>query len=295
MTKPTFIVLVPALLVVCIVYRKDLFTTNKLKTYFVVGIILPILAWFSVQFAHDSFASVLHFYTHPGGVNGVDSILGNLRRFASEVQPMYMGALFAVWTAALAVRIKDEKKVREIVGPEEMIAWIFSASTLVMYFITPGYYRYFFPAQFLSLIFVVPAFMAMMKRQYVQFIFVCIGLLVLFHGYKTFFDSWISSHFDTTRSAQLTEHVGGFDATAKIFFYQVPEAVNFLPASKEDYYQYFVINSIRTIGQNKLEVLQQGIPDIVMTQEEYKNLPIFAKYKVVDAFDSYIVLKRKNP
>ncbi|MEK7500360.1 MAG: hypothetical protein AAB649_07220, partial [Patescibacteria group bacterium] len=164
---------------------------------------------------------------------------------------------------------------------------------LLMYLRTAGYYRYFFTAQLLGLIYLLPSILQVTMARYAKQVIVLFTILVLFHTHQTFFNSWVSVHIDTHRSALLSQYVGNITAEKKTLFYQAPEAVNFLPSSNQNYYQYISITTALENGKKQIDVLEKGEPDIVITNSDLLENPIFSKYKVETLFDQYAILLKK--
>ncbi len=291
-TKPTFLPIVPAILLSLFVFRTEIFGNRKQLLVCAAALGLPIIVWILIQFGGTSLATILSYYSNPNSTFFLSSIPENIRRFFAELQPLYTGGLFMLWTLSGVWRIK-KGSFKESISPVEFTAWTFSLLTLLSFLRTVGYYRYFLAAEFLALIFVVPSLLESVSVKYKKYIFAVCGVLVVFHAYQTFFSSWVSTYTEGTKSALLKENVGGISPLKKVFFYRVPEAVNFLPATFENYHQYVKINTVLENGASELVLLRMGEPDIVITNSQFLGDSVLSKYTLEKEFDRYAILVKK--
>jgi 4-amino-4-deoxy-L-arabinose transferase-like glycosyltransferase len=291
-TKPIYVLIIPAMLIPLFVYRRELFDAKKNVAGYFVSAAIPFTLWFCIQFGGTSFDSIISLYANPNDIDVWVMMKENARRFFTELQPMYTLGLFGLWTISAIFRIKKDS-LRGAISPKELAAWILSLLILVMYLRTAGYYRYFFVAELLAIIFVLPSVLSAVSSRFTKPILICFTLLVLFHAYQTLFSSWTSAHTDGNRAALLTKYVSTIADDKKIFFYQVPEAVNFLPASHTNYHQYIRINSALENGSGQVGLLDDGEMDVVLTNSELVQDPVFGKYKVETSFDRYVILVKK--
>lgn len=291
-TKPIFVLIAPALVIALFVYCRELFSSRKEIFVYCAALLVPFIIWILVQFKGDSLTDIVSLYSNPNNVRLGDAVAANIKRFMTEAQPMYTLALFLAWTISGIVRIRRSISWKAGTTPAELIAWAASFITLVMFMKTAGFYRYFFAPEILSLIFVVPSVLSVLSGRYAKAALVGFSLLVVLHAHQTFFGSWIAAYATSTKSAQLEEVIGNLPTDKPIFFYQVPEVVNFLPAGHMNYYQYFVINSFLAIGTEQLPVLETKTPDIVITNGELKDHPAFKGYAVEKTFDRYVIFNK---
>ena len=120
---------------------------------------------------------------------------------------------------------------------------------------------------------------------------VFIVVLILFQSYQTFFNSWISEHYGSTRSALLSRHLSGIGEGPSIFLYNVPEAVIFLDS--QNYYQYLQAGDIVMGGEENLAALFRGEPGYVLVDDEFpytdRLLPLYAERS---RFDKYVLYEK---
>ncbi len=148
----------------------------------------------------------------------------------------------------------------------------------------------------LSLIFFTHSIKEVLAEKFYKPFLACLVLLICFQFHQTFFNSWISIHNEGHRSAELTEHIGKIDPSRSVFFYQVPEAVNFLNPYHQNYYQYIKITSALSLGDEYLDKLPKGTTDLVVTSSDIVGNPalsaLFIKYSKKESFDHYVILSK---
>lgn len=291
-TKPIYLLIALATVITFFLYREKLFSDQKKISLCIIFLVLPILVWLMIQFQGDTLANVTSLYSNPNAEPFGNVLLSNLTRFFTEAQPLYTLLLFLAWTITGTIRWTR----RKLIKPVEVLAWIFSGLILLAYLRTAGFYRYFFPAEILSLIFFVDSVKEVIAEKYHRSFLVCLALLVCFQLHQTFFNSWISVHNEGYRSARLSEHIGKIDPSYSIFFYQVPEAVNFLNPNHKNYYQYIKISSALALGEEFRKELTKGTTDLIITTSDSAEnpllSPLFSKYHKKESFDRYVILSK---
>ncbi len=296
--KFTFMLIVPAVAVVLVLKYKTLRAelTPKALGAGIVGFLLPVLLWLFLQFGPgDSLATTLSFFANPydyGGEALGAGILANLVRFVTETTPFYFLAIFAPWVVSVVLR-------RRSVTTSELFALIFSVFVVLAYLRTPGWYRYFFPAMMLALVFVAPALLHLKEVVLERFpklqpaCFVLYGgvaLLVLLQGYQLAAHSYVASYYKSTRTQDLEQYFSKLSPDSSFFLYNVPEVAIFLPT--RTYYQFVMPHEDQPFGREALPLLTAGVPELVVVNAEtYQNDPApFARYVVKDRVSHYVVL-----
>lgn len=289
-TKPIFILLLPALLVVYLkeVYSKKISWNNKhiiyLASFFGVA-----LVWFLVQFNDDSLSYILSVYSNPHSNPILESIKSNIILLISESQPLYFLMAFLTWVTALIYRIKNKINI----SSSELVAFIFSFLVLLAFLRTAGFYRYFFLSQFFSLVYFLPSinhiFGSTRIAKYTLYVAI---LLVVFHSYQTMFNSWVASYYKGNRTQQIQTNLYSIKAKDNILLYQVPEFVIFLKNS--NYYQYMDITPTIKLGESNKELIKSGFFDKIFINDAsyYSGDVLFRLYSESKRFDSYVVLER---
>ncbi len=299
-TKPFFLILIPIIIVMGIIFRKVILRTRGGYLLFVVAFIIPFFVWVFIQFGGPSSINVLAHYSNPNSVNVWQAFHQNIWRFFSEPQPAYFLILLATWICSLFLRIRN----RQLPSMAESVAISFSLVTLVVFLRTSGYYRYFFPGQTMAIVFFPYAvfnLVGILSRQlgkikvllyYTAQIFLI--SLFAFQFYQTSFHSWVSMYYGSINSARLENYFKNFNIKKSIFLYNVPEVVVFLPQDVA-YFQYLKITGDIVIGKEQLSQIARGFPDqIIMTNlfwSEHQNQ--FENYNVTSTgLDRYEVLER---
>lgn len=259
---------------------------------------LALALWGYLQFgAGDQAVSVLSQYANPYSQIAIFSVVKeNILRFFTELTPLYLLTLMGLWTLALGVR----KYRTEKISYTEMTAFVFSALIVVAYLRTPGWYRYFFEALVLALVFAPHAlrvvFDACAKHlpaltRFRPYIWVPLVLLACIQLYQLNFSSWVAEHYTDTTHAQTAAHIASIPSEAVLFVYNVPEALIYTHTRK--YYQY-IEQPGGDVGLEALEALKEGIPDIVLVSplayEERKDL--FAEYQNAQPAGAYMILSK---
>lgn len=299
-TKPIFILLIPAMFVAFIInkywLRDDYFLFLDRKSFlkFSVALMVPIILWFIIQFSGDSLISILSLYANPYKVNLFPTILNNIKILFSNAQPIYFSFLFFIWLITFVIRLYRRSSIHFA----ESISFIFSFLVFLAFFRTFGYYRYFFPAQIMALIYFIPnldflfsikSFIPFNLKTVIKSMIIISIYLLQFYG--LFFTSWVAHSYQSTKTGDMSLYFSKIHSN-NIFLYQAPEVATFLPI--ESFYQFFFTAPEIAIGRKSLIMLTSGIPDIVITNSDIlsKNKEIFLKYPKKIEIDRYSILSK---
>lgn len=301
--KFTFMLIVPAILAVALFRVRSLIRAVPFSSLAagVVGFMLPVALWLFLQFGSgDSIETTLTFFINPYAYESQAlgaSILQNLTRFFTETTPLYLTALFGTWTVALIMRR------REHIPIAELLAFTFSLLVLVAYLRTPGWYRYFFPAMTITMLFApyaatiilsrISAYLPPIRTFTRPVLYVGFGILIIGQAYQLMHGSYVASYYGSTRTAELRSYFAELDPTETVFLYNVPEIAIFLP--QRTFYQYLNPHTNQGFGAEALPLLKEGKPDIVVVNAETHALEIdrFGAYDVHDRISHYLVLTRR--
>ena len=225
-------------------------------------------------------------------------MLANFLRFFQELSPLYTALFFGIWSVSVFIR---EREKSENTGIAERMAFVFSLLVLFFYLRTPGWYRYFFPAQILALTYLPSSMFYLIPRIFRKIPWnpravvtsILLGLAV-FQAYQVGFDSWVAGAYRSTRTAELSAYFREWNPEKSIFIYNAPEVVIFLPRDAV-YYQFLEINKGRAIGQAELKrVSEEHMADaVVLSLDEAEQYPagLFSGYEVKDKINRYVVLE----
>lgn len=291
-TKPIFILFLPAFVFALLLRRKE-FELKKFFIYWVLGGTAPLGVWILTQFDHVSLSSVLSVYANPHNVEIWNAIIANIRRFFTEIQPAYFVTTLAVWTLTYGIR----RYRRETVSLTEEILLIFSVLICLAYLRTTGYYRYFFPAQVFTVLYLPQSLLYLVKNRsklFFKIAVVCLFGLVLFQAYETTFRSWTAVHYDSTRTESLKRYFAELPAGEEIFIYQAPEVVPF--AWRHSIYQYVKITPSIRAGEKYTPLALSGSVLRVITPTDFfqaHSSDIFPRYMRSEEIDSYVILVLK--
>lgn len=277
-TKPIFIVLVPAFILGLLLEWKR--GVLRLRDIFLslVSVALPFLAWLLIQFQKsDSLSSVMRFYVNPYQVTSLSVlILQNLKTFFTSATPLYLLIMMVVWTIALILRYFKKIKIPS----EEIISFIFCGLIIAAYLRIAGLYRYIFPAQIVAIIYFASSLQFITTwfsekfggkfsiKKYSNVLFIApIAGLVLFGMYGLLFNSWVADSYGSHKTAFWEEY---FDKISKVspgeifFFYNVPEVTVF--SKNKNYYQFVEPNNGGPFSTKELVAIENGVPDKVIIQ-----------------------------
>jgi hypothetical protein len=114
-----------------------------------------------------------------------------------------------------------------------------------------------------------------------------------FQLYQSFFHSWISDHWDSSRAALLESNLGGLESVRTLFLYDVPEAYIFVP--HRNIYQYFRFSDNVIRGQENLELIANGTADYLLVDQKFTETPNFSDfYHIKSKFDKYVLYEKSN-
>jgi 4-amino-4-deoxy-L-arabinose transferase-like glycosyltransferase len=303
-TKPFFLILIPILLVIGVVFRKVVLPSRASWFMFGVAFVVPLFVWLFIQFFGPNTINVFAHYSNPNSIDTWQAVRQNIWSFFSELQPGYYLVLLMAWVSSFLLRMRNGERP----SIAEWLAISFSILTLIVYLRTSGYYRYFFPGQMLALVFFPYALFTIviiLSKQWARAKrwlgygahIILIGLFA-FQFYQTIFHSYISDYFSSTSSAQLERYFEDHDSTKSIFLYDVPEVAIFMPESVP-YYQYLEISEDILVGEDQLGQIRAGLPDAIIMGElfwsEHQDEDQFDYYRPVSTtLPRYVVLKKVN-
>src|SRR3989344_3184425 len=285
-TKPIYLLLLPALALPIFFLRKKISLEPRSLLLSVAAFFLPVVLWLFTQFdSSDSFVDIIRFYATPSGIeNTVGLVLSNVERFFTELSPLYVLMLSIVWAASIFFRSSTITLV-------EWVSFTFLALIMAAYMRTLGWYRYFFPAQVVSLLFLPIALRSLpYLKRYTPLI---LAALIVFNAYQLLWNSFVAENYGSTKTAELQAYFGSYGADTSFFVYNAPEVVTFLPT--RTYYQYLAPRPTQVLGEDQLHVIQSGIPDeIIIHTDAYRNKAgEFALYIVKDTLNRYTILAKK--
>jgi len=300
-TKPIFILLIPAILAGVLLLRKQIIFNWQMLALGASTFFIPILIWFKTQDAlNDSFFLIFGRYVNPSNYSSVEVFnvaLGNFLKFFTEISPAYFFALFTVWSISFIVRLILQKKLTLV----ESFALAYSALVVLAYLRIVGWYRYFFTANIMALLFFPNSlyFLFQCAREKIwrlqkvsSFAVITIVLLLIgMHNYKLWSGSWVARSYTDTKTAEFSEYFGNFKTEEIVFVYDLPEVVMFLPT--KDYYQMIELTPL--IGGSQMNVIELGIPDVIVVKTRVFNEQriFFELYTERDRIKNLAILEKR--
>ncbi len=308
-TKPNFIVLLPAIILGSWFGRKELshLLQRCRACVFLFGLFTPLLVLFLSQFhVSEHPMNIIRYILNPYGLTDMTHVMAqNAWRFTHESTPLYFMGMLIVWMSAVVIRRRRQAKI----ALTEFIALFFTLATLYSYLRSPGWYRYFFLGNIVTILFFVPAFFlfvesiqpkvrpAVAKGLCILSRGVLLGL-VCFQLYQLGFHSWVADYYQNTQTQELSDYFTKvFPKEQSLFLYQVPEVALFLPTDL--FYQAFTVNNprLQMVGADQRALLKEGIPDQVITSADALPalLPFLERYATSTTIvhGNYIIFARK--
>jgi 4-amino-4-deoxy-L-arabinose transferase-like glycosyltransferase len=294
-TKPIFLLLLPAVGLAACIHWKKLPRDLWLVPIAIIGFLLPVYIWIHTQFLPtDSARDILGFYSNPYHLENIRSvILTNILRFVHESTPLYLGGIFAVWMISVAHRLYTKR-----IGLIETIAFLFTGAILAAYLRTPGWYRYFFPAQLVTLLF-IPASLRDLTSWIGKRVpridalpVSALALLILVQAYQVGFNSWVSKTYQSHMTRDLTAYFAAQDPSKRVFLHSAPELIPLLPNAT--YSQYIDLDPA-PLGTEQLEQLRQGTPDILIMMDKRWDAThdAYPLYQERDRVGRYVISERR--
>lgn len=290
-TKPLYLLIIaPATALLFALKYREISIRGMLA--FTVSAAAILAAWFFIHLGHLGALKEILFAANAEDATLAARLARTTSQFISELQPMYFLGLLGIWYITLAARWR--KKIT--IDTAELYAALFSAMNLGLYLMSRGFYRYFFPAEVLALIFLPLALLTYPVRERHRGLmrmasFSLITALILFQAYQTLFSSWVSQSLSSTRSAQLEQHLAALPTESSIFLYNVPEAAIFVPS--RNYYQYLRYGNNVIRGEENLPILFEGVPDFVLVDLKFTDTErVLPFYSEMARFDKYTLYRK---
>ncbi len=308
-TKPTFILILPVVFGAFVLLRKRMRMDWKNILLAIVALVIPIGANFLLQFG-CSFSAIMNGFRSYSNLPGLQQYTGltlpaliqrNAWVFVRQATPAYLFATFCAWAAYVFVRCRRKRPI----PLHECIAFVYVVLSIAYFLKTPGFFRYLFVAQAITLpYFAVScrAVAASFKRSWIKaritqsLLAALFVVMVLFQTYQVLFSSWVAGYYQSTRSKELAEYFQQLDPSTQVFFYHTLEAVTFYKG--ERYFQYFQLLLYNdAFGKDRLASLEEGVPAVVLMAGDLDagTQQLLGKYKKDRVINGgqYIVYARK--
>lgn len=301
-TKPTFLVLGGAVFVALIhvyIARGRKAFPLALIPWGLGAMLVPVVIWAGTQFSiHDDFSKVLAFYVNPYQLTDIASVMvHNFSRLLTETTPLYLLGMVFVWAVSMSMRVWKKMRLSFV----EVVAIVFVLLVILAYSRTPGWYRYLFPAQIVSILFfpaslfyIAQNFPITRVRKLISYgVPLVLALLVVLQLYILFFSSWLSGYSDSKRNLLLRDYFADWNQATSVLIYDNPQLPLFLPRETL-YYQYIEVtpDGRWEIGGENLTALKGKTPDAIVVSSETDDATLFAGYVEKDTVANVRVLVR---
>jgi len=294
-TKPIFFLLGGAILIGALLKRKTITWHWHEIIVATLAFIVPFSYWFLHQFfGTDSVSTVLSYYANPYSIPDLNKeMFVNALRFFHESSPMYFLLLMAFWCSAVALRMYKRSRI----SVTEIVAFAFAILVWLAYLRTAGWYRYFFPAEVVALVFVPNALYVLsgyFKSRNIRDMLplVIIALLLIAQCYQLVFGSWVAVHNARRTTHDLQAYMATLPKNSSFFVYNVPAAVIFLP--NQNYYQYLVITPSKALGTSTVPVIANVTQYLVIGENDWGTASTsrFSSFMQVKDIDGTIFAQR---
>lgn len=305
-TKPLFLVFVPAIaLGLLIGWKRNTINFKNILISTIFGM-LAVLTWLAVQFRGDgSLSQILSYYINPYEITDmVGTIVGNFGRLFTDVGTLYLTSMTIIWIVSLWVRHKKAEKV----GITEIIAISFSLLVIAAYLRTAGWYRYLFEAQIISILFFPNALFSVAeyaRQKFGQFLeslkplktplfcVLVVFVLTVVGLYQLSFNSWVANAYNSDKTAFWEKYFETLPDSIPVFFYDTPEVAIFTRSG--NYYQYLTPAG-GVFGEDQLHRIEEGkIDKIIVRSDAYEGRKdsLFKGYEVDEVAYKYSILRQR--
>lgn len=291
----------PAFLLALFFYQGRITYSIRTAILFLTGFLISMLVWVLTQFGpEDTISSVIGFYTNPYSTDMTHSgLLANATKFFTETSPAYLFVLTTAWVTSLGIRLFHREKI----SFSEATMFLFTMFIYLVFLKSPGWYRYFFPAQLAVLLFTPHAFFTIARELWSRFTFlskmslraVILGIIVLLssiQAYQTLFSSFVADYYGSSKTSEMENYFSNTPHDRSYFVYNVPEIVVFLPST--NYYQYIRPHENQLIGKEEIIRISQGVPErVIVYGGAYKGHETdFLPYAPEEIVSKYVILTR---
>ncbi len=317
-TKPIFILLLPALAIGDFLAWKRGQLSIKNIAVASVATVVPILIWLLTQFGRgDRAVEIIKFFINPQATEGLmATVLGNFKLLISDTSSLYLLATLLVWVVSIIFLILQRKKINTV----EIVSLTFSLLIFLAFLRTAGYFRYIFPAQVVSIMFlpvsiyrITAFFQEKFSNWFPRSINIklfwkiamplVIGALFVLSLYQLMFNSWAANYYESEKTAFWQEYFRKSLAeenlvkTGPTFFYDVPEVAMF--SKGRNYYQYINLAPATgiVVGEENLDLIERGLPSKIFLKTaefEFQKINITAAgYVPIETAYKYTILGKK--
>jgi len=301
-TKPIFILLVPAMLCAIFVARKRQIFSYKNIFTIILSAMVPFIVWLFVQFKGASISTIIGFYSNPQPGELFSMISVNLKNIFSDVGLLYLVFALIVWSVSVWLRFRRKIKMDVV----EIAGFVFSILIFVAFLRTAGYYRYLFPAQIVSLVYfsnsIAVIFESIRGKMKLSNLFeatiipVLIVLLFFAGTYQLMFRSWVADYY-TSHKTEFWINYFENNTPQNVLFYDVPEVAMFLKSNNYSQYLNLAPAAGITVGKDNIVLLKKAsFDEVFMKISDYEDMKkdLEKYYRITDSPYKYVILTKNK-
>lgn len=267
--KPTYLPLLPALVIGLAVNWRIFVTTRKGRETLIVGLLglfLALSVWILTQFGTStSVTGIFSHYSNPYYLNDwLSVILLNLKRFFIESTPLHSMLLLIIVVWFFVKRFWN----KEAVSVGEITVFVFALLTFAAYLRTVGWYRYFFPAHFLLFLFIVPAAESLLNtlfklKKWQTFLFWLVISALFLAQLLPLSKNALSCKIDAPSAVE--PYFANLGPKERVLFYSLPQLA--ARYSRFVFFQYIKMSEHLQLGQDNLALINKGFFTVIFIEE----------------------------
>lgn len=265
-----------------------------------VGIFVPILVLFWTLIPGSGHTYDLHklltFYQNPYHTSRA-IIFINFKKFFTEQTPIHFSILFVIFLVNTFLSRKNYKQISM-----RLILLVFMTVNLAWFLETPGWYRYFFPAHLLAILFFSGEIFQLCERTTISFIrkygaAIVLLPLLIFQTTHLIKERSSTLYYNPEPRILATSLKLQFKLTDRVLIIDHPELTFLLDLP--NVYQWIHLNPYITIGRNLLaesilpEYIVSNDPAVVTYLNPFKPL-LEKNYSLMQRDGPYFIYKKKQ-
>jgi len=265
-SKPSYLLLIPGFaLMLFLEYLEHAGKYWQRFAAWIAGFFAAVLAWavmtiprpFSVQAIKEMFN---YYYNSRVDTNILANVWPNFERLFTDGSAILFLVLFVVVLVAFFIEFFGKR-----ISIEATPFYVFVFLSFLWWLKTPGYYRYFFPAEIILLLFFPASLKVFLRTIFGAYLggyflrVAAIIALIAFQFYWLIFKSFLPTSGATKVISILNND---FKQSSEIFVLNSPEFA--FGIERHNFSQYFYYNPVKTLGENALLRPPDKLPPVVV-------------------------------
>lgn len=265
-SKPSYLLLIPGFaLMLFLEYLEHGGKYWRRFAAWAAGFFVAAAAWFAVTvprpYSVSIFKDIFSYYANSRGDADLwKTVSANLPRLVTDGSAIFFLVLFVVVLAAFFIEFFGKR-----ISIEATPLYVFVFLSFLWWLKTPGYYRYFFPAEIILLMFFPASLKVFLRTIFGTYLggyflrVVAIIALIVFQFYWLIFNSFSSTSGATKVISILNNN---FKQSSEIFVLNSPEFG--FGIEGHNFSQYFYYNPVNALGENALLRAPDKLPQVVV-------------------------------